>query len=280
MGNLRKKGREDMGFWELVVLAVGLSMDAFAVSICKGLALQRVSWKECCIAGAWFGGFQALMPLLGYLLGTQFEQFVTSVDHWIAFVLLGIIGGNMIREALSKDEDKLDGSLAFKTMLLLAIATSIDALAVGITFAFLPGTRIVPAVALIGTITFAFSAAGIRRQRGRPALQAQGRVCRRRDPHPARHEDPARTPRHFVKTSFFSATRPGSRSFFTLCALRDKFSHPREYVEPAAKNRQIANEENGNSAQQSLSYLLQKDGFLALVKEIFCFSCDFVKFKI
>ena len=88
-----------MGFWELVVLAVGLSMDAFAVSICKGLALQRVSWKECCIAGLWFGGFQALMPLLGYLLGTQFEQFVTSVDHWIAFVLLGIIGGNMIREA-------------------------------------------------------------------------------------------------------------------------------------------------------------------------------------
>ena len=127
MGNLRKKGREDMGFWELVVLAAGLSMDAFAVSICKGLALQRVSWKECCIAGAWFGGFQALMPLLGYLLGTQFERFVTSVDHWIAFVLLGIIGGNMIREALSKDEDKLDGSLAFKTMLLLAIATSIDA---------------------------------------------------------------------------------------------------------------------------------------------------------
>lgn len=151
-----------MGFWELVVLAVGLSMDAFAVSICKGLALQRVSWKECCIAGAWFGGFQALMPLLGYLLGTQFEQFVTSVDHWIAFVLLGIIGGNMIREALSKDEDKLDGSLAFKTMLLLAVATSIDALAVGITFAFLPGTHIVPAVALIGSITFVFSAAGIR----------------------------------------------------------------------------------------------------------------------
>ena len=109
-----------MGFWELAVLAVGLSMDAFAVSVCKGLALQRVSWKECCIAGAWFGGFQALMPLLGYLLGTQFERFVTSVDHWIAFVLLGIIGGNMIREALSKDEDQLDASLACKTMLLLA----------------------------------------------------------------------------------------------------------------------------------------------------------------
>ena len=114
------------------------------------------------VAGAWFGGFQALMPLLGYLLGTQFERFVPSVDHWIAFVLLGIIGGNMIREALSKDEDQLDASLACKTMLLLAVATSIDALAVGITFAFLPGTRIVPAVALIGTITFAFSATGIR----------------------------------------------------------------------------------------------------------------------
>ena len=161
MGNPRKKGREDMGFWELVVLAVGLSMDAFAVSICKGLALQRVSWKECCIAGAWFGGFQALMPLLGYLLGTQFEQFVTSVDHWIAFVLLGIIGGNMIREALSKDEDKLDGSLAFKTMLLLAIATSIDALAVGVTFAFLQ-VSILPAVCFIGATTFILSCIGIR----------------------------------------------------------------------------------------------------------------------
>jgi putative Mn2+ efflux pump MntP len=149
-------------FWELVVLAVGLSMDAFAVSICKGLALQRVSWKECCIAGAWFGGFQALMPLLGYLLGTQFEQFVTSVDHWIAFVLLGIIGGNMIREALSKDEDKLDGSLAFKTMLLLAVATSIDALAVGITFALLPDVNVPLAVCLIGITTFVCSAAGLK----------------------------------------------------------------------------------------------------------------------
>ena len=151
-----------MGFWELAVLAVGLSMDAFAVSICKGLALPRVSWKECCIAGVWFGGFQALMPLLGYLLGTQFERFVTSVDHWIAFVLLGIIGGNMIREALSKDEDQLDGSLAFKTMLLLAVATSIDALAVGITFALLPDVPILPAVSFIGVTTFVFSAAGLR----------------------------------------------------------------------------------------------------------------------
>ena len=232
-----------MGFWELVVLAVGLSMDAFAVSICKGLALQRVSWKECCIAGLWFGGFQALMPLLGYLLGTQFEQFVTSVDHWIAFVLLGIIGGNMIREALSKDEDKFDGSLAFKTMLLLAIATSIDALAVGITFAFLPGTRIVPAV--------------------RPALQAQGRVRRRRDPHPARHKDPARAPRRFVtKDRFYSTIPPGLWSFFSLCAFGDKFSHPGEYVEPAARIPQFREVENGKSAQQFLSHLLKKTIFL------------------
>ena len=151
-----------MSILEILLLGIGLSMDAFAVSICKGLSTKKLQIKHYLIIGAWFGGFQALMPLLGYLLGTQFEQFVTSVDHWIAFVLLGIIGGNMIREALSKDEDKLDGSLAFKTMLLLAIATSIDALAVGITFAFLPGTHIVPAVALIGSITFVFSAAGIR----------------------------------------------------------------------------------------------------------------------
>ena len=159
--NLREKGREDMGFWELVVLAVGLSMDAFAVSICKGLALQRVSWKECCIAGLWFGGFQALMPLLGYLLGTQFEQFVTSVDHWIAFGLLLLIGANMIREALGKEStEEIDGSISFHTMLLLAIATSIDALAVGITFAFLQ-VHILSAVCFIGCVTFVISAFGV-----------------------------------------------------------------------------------------------------------------------
>ena len=151
-----------MGFWELIVLAVGLSMDAFAVSICKGLALQRVSWKECCIAGLWFGGFQALMPLLGYLLGTQFEQFVTSVDHWIAFVLLAFIGGNMIREAVSGEEEETDDSLDIKTMFLLAVATSIDALAVGITFAFLPGTNIVAAVSFIGIVTFVLSSLGVK----------------------------------------------------------------------------------------------------------------------
>ena len=154
-----------MGFWELAVLAVGLSMDAFAVSVCKGLALQRVSWKECCIAGAWFGGFQALMPLLGYLLGTQFEQFVTSVDHWIAFVLLGIIGGNMIREALSGEEDEAEDAaigagLDHKKLFLMAIATSIDALAVGVTFAFLD-TAILPAIGIIGTTPFFISVAGV-----------------------------------------------------------------------------------------------------------------------
>ena len=149
-------------FIELFLIGVGLSMDAFAVSICKGLGMEKVNKKQAFVIGLYFGGFQALMPLIGWFLGIRFQQYITSIDHWIAFVLLGIIGGNMIREALSKDEDKLDGSLAFKTMLLLAIATSIDALAVGITFAFLPGTRIVPAVALIGSITFVFSASGIR----------------------------------------------------------------------------------------------------------------------
>ena len=162
MGNLRKKGREDMGFWELVVLAVGLSMDAFAVSICKGLALQRVSWKECCIAGAWFGGFQALMPLLGYLLGTQFEQFVTSVDHWIAFVLLGIIGGNMIREAFGEEEENSRETAWFdwRHMLPLAVACSIDAFAVGVSFAFMK-VNIWFSVIVIGVVTGAFSAAGL-----------------------------------------------------------------------------------------------------------------------
>ena len=162
MGNLRKKGREDMGFWELVVLAVGLSMDAFAVSICKGLALQRVSWKECCIAGAWFGGFQALMPTIGYFLGSTFEQYITAFDHWVAFVLLAAIGANMIKESFSKEESETNSSFAFKTMLLMALATSIDALAVGITFALLPDINVPLAVCLIGVTTFVCSAAGLK----------------------------------------------------------------------------------------------------------------------
>ena len=146
----------------LLLLAVGLSMDAFAVSVCKGLALKKVSLRHMCIVGAWFGGFQALMPSLGYLLGSRFEQYITAIDHWIAFVLLVLIGANMIREALSKEEaEEANASLAFKTMLLMAVATSIDALAVGITFAFL-SVHIVPAALTIGATTFLLSAAGVK----------------------------------------------------------------------------------------------------------------------
>lgn len=152
-----------MGLVELFLLAVGLSMDAFAVSVCKGLSTQKLKWKHYLTIGLWFGGFQALMPTIGYFLGSTFEAYITSVDHWVAFVLLSLIGGNMLREGLSKEtSEERNSSFSFKTMLVLAVATSIDALAVGITFAFLPGTRIVPAVALIGSITFVFSAAGIR----------------------------------------------------------------------------------------------------------------------
>ena len=155
-----------MGLLELFILAVGLSMDAFAVSVCKGLSVPRAGAGECCIAGVWFGGFQALMPLLGYLLGSRFKNYITSVDHWIAFVLLLIIGVNMIREALGKEEDgevcpKEENPFAFKTMLMLAVATSIDALAVGITFAFLQ-VRLLGAVLLIGCTTFLISLAGVR----------------------------------------------------------------------------------------------------------------------
>ena len=149
-----------MDLLSLLLLAVGLSMDAFAVSVCKGLAVGKV--KHMCVVGAWFGGFQALMPTVGYLLGTRFEKSITAVDHWIAFVLLLLIGANMIREALSKDEEgEADASLSFKTMLLLAVATSIDALAVGITFAFRQ-VNIVPAALTIGATTFILSAAGVK----------------------------------------------------------------------------------------------------------------------
>ncbi len=149
-----------MQIWELLVLAVGLSMDAFAVSVCKGLALREVKLRHCCLAGAWFGAFQALMPLLGYLLGSQFAEKITAVDHWIAFVLLGLIGANMIREAILGGEEQSD-SMSVKVMLLLAIATSIDALAVGVTFALLT-IRIIPAVCTIGVITFVLSAVGVK----------------------------------------------------------------------------------------------------------------------
>lgn len=150
-----------MGLFELFVLAVGLSMDAFAVSVCKGLSLGRINKKHMCIAGAWFGGFQALMPLLGYLGGRYFADMVTKYAHWIAFALLVFIGGSMIKESLEKEEETCDCSMAPKDMLILAIATSIDALAVGVTFAFLK-VDIVPAISFIGVITFLFSAAGIK----------------------------------------------------------------------------------------------------------------------
>lgn len=151
-----------MGLLELFILAVGLSMDAFAVSVCKGLSTKKLKVKNYIIVGVWFGGFQALMPAIGYFLGTRFEKYITNIDHWIAFVLLLLIGGNMIREALSKEEDTANDSFSFKTMIVLAIATSIDALAVGITFGLLPDVNIVAAVSFIGVITFILSALGLK----------------------------------------------------------------------------------------------------------------------
>ena len=148
-----------MHIWELFVLAVGLSMDAFAVSVCKGLAVRRAGARECLTAGVWFGAFQALMPLLGYFLGTTFAEKITAVDHWIAFVLLALIGANMIRESFGEEEGQ-SASMTPQAMFPLAIATSIDSLAVGVTFALLT-IRIIPAVLTIGCITFVLSAAGV-----------------------------------------------------------------------------------------------------------------------
>ena len=150
-----------MSLLELFILAVGLSMDAFAVSVCKGLSVRRGSMKQALTVGIWFGGFQALMPFLGYLLGITFSSLITNVDHWIAFVLLAFIGFNMIREARSEEENESNDRFDFKTMLPLAVATSIDALAVGVTFAFLQ-VNIVPAVSFIGCITFILSAIGLK----------------------------------------------------------------------------------------------------------------------
>ncbi|MBE6626445.1 MAG: manganese efflux pump [Ruminococcaceae bacterium] len=150
-----------MGFWELFIIAVGLSMDAFAVSVCKGLSVSRVKLKHALICGVWFGAFQGLMPAIGYFLGLQFEKYIVSVDHWITFVLLGIIGFNMIREALSKEEEECSCNFGFKTMFLMAVATSIDALAVGITFALNP-VNIILAVSLIAVTTFTLSAIGVK----------------------------------------------------------------------------------------------------------------------
>ena len=148
-----------MGFWELFILAVGLSMDAFAVSVCKGLSLRKIKAKHMCLAGIWFGGFQALMPLVGYFLGSFFADVITKYSHWIAFALLAFLGAKMIKESFESEE--LDDNMGWKTMLVLAVATSIDASAVGVTFAFLD-VNILFAVIVIGVTTFAFSAAGVK----------------------------------------------------------------------------------------------------------------------
>ena len=150
-----------MGIAELFILAVGLSMDAFAVSVCKGLSAGRVTLGHALTAGLWFGGFQALMPFLGWLLGVQFQSVITSIDHWIAFVLLGLIGANMIRESRSSEAEEMEVSFGAKAMFPLAVATSIDALTVGITFAFL-SAPIAPAMTLIGVITCVLSAFGVK----------------------------------------------------------------------------------------------------------------------
>lgn len=153
-----------MGFFELLLLAVGLSMDAFAVSVCKGLAMKKADIKGMCICGAWFGGFQALMPLIGFFLGKLFADAIVSIDHWVAFGLLGIIGINMIREAFSKEdeEDTAQADLSVKTMFIMAVATSIDALAVGISLAMAGDVNIWTAIALIGVTTFLLSGVGVK----------------------------------------------------------------------------------------------------------------------
>lgn len=149
-----------MNIVELLLLAIGLSMDAFAVSVCKGLSLGKIQWKHMVIAGAWFGGFQALMPTLGYYLGTFFTEIITTYNFWIAFILLTIIGINMIRESFGPAED-VSSDMGFWTMLMMAVATSIDALAVGVTFAFMD-VAIIPAAITIGYTTFICSLAGVK----------------------------------------------------------------------------------------------------------------------
>ena len=149
-----------MTLTELVIIAIGLSMDAFAVSIGKGLSLRSVRLRHYLLAGLWFGGFQALMPLVGYACGVSFAEAVASIDHWIAFVLLAIIGGKMVWDALSGEEESSDADFSLRTMFLLAVATSIDALAVGVSFAFLH-VDLTRSVITIGLTTALFSAAGV-----------------------------------------------------------------------------------------------------------------------
>ena len=154
-----------MGIFELLIIAIVLSLDAFAVSVCKGLATQNIKPRHLISAGLWFGGFQALMPTIGYFLGAAFESYITSIDHWVAFILLSLIGLNMIKESFGDaEENSANDSFSAKTMLVMAVATSIDALAVGITFAFTVETvrHLIFAVSSIGVITFIFSAIGVK----------------------------------------------------------------------------------------------------------------------
>lgn len=153
-----------MGILELFLIGVGLSMDAFAVAVCQGLCMPKINWRHAGIIALFFGGFQALMPFAGWLLGSQFAGYIQSFDHWVAFILLALIGGNMVREALSPEEEEVSCAVAtkldYKQLFLMAVATSIDALAVGVTFAFLE-VSIVPAVSIIGCTTFCISLAGV-----------------------------------------------------------------------------------------------------------------------
>ena len=151
-----------MGIGELLILAVGLSMDAFAVSICKGLSVKKAGLKQMATCGIWFGGFQALMPLIGFFLGALFYDAISSFDHWVAFGLLALIGINMLREALSKDEEEANDDMSIKTMFVMAVATSIDALAVGISLAMAGDVNIWVAIACIGVITFLMSGLGVK----------------------------------------------------------------------------------------------------------------------
>lgn len=153
-----------MSILEILLLGIGLSMDAFAVSICKGLSTKRLQTRHYLIIGAWFGGFQALMPTIGFFLGSTFEQYITAFDHWVAFVLLSAIGAGMIKESLSKEESNGNDSFSFKTMLLLALATSIDALAVGISFVCMgmnEASDLVYPLCVIGFVSFAVTMAGL-----------------------------------------------------------------------------------------------------------------------
>ena len=153
-----------MGIWEIVLMAVALSMDAFAVAVCKGLAMKKISFRDAGTVGLWFGGFQAVMPAIGFLLASTFSDFITSIDHWIGFVLLSVIGINMIKEALDKCEECVDASLAFGKMFVMAVATSIDALAVGVTLVFRLESlnELGFAVGLIGACTFLLSVVGVK----------------------------------------------------------------------------------------------------------------------